>query len=234
MQVFPPPQEPREPQEPKAPSSGKRAGGIGAIAATLTALAVKFKALLVLLLQFKWVLLLGKVLASSWTLVLTLWFYVLAFGWRFGVALVLLILAHELGHYAAFRAYGLPVRLPVFIPFLGAFTAGAAPADPEHGAYIALAGPLVGFGLAAACYALGAVFHDRFWYACAAVGAFLNLFNMIPVPPFDGGRVVFSARAARPGARLVVGAWYLTTLAGLIAVTWQAYATLGGAPGSSF
>lgn len=208
--------------------------GGGALAAALLALLVKFKALLVLLLQFKWVLLLGKVIASSWTLILTLWFYILAFGWRFGVVLVLLILAHELGHYVAFRAYGLPVRLPVFIPFLGAFTAGAVPQDPEHGAYIALAGPLVGFGLAAMCYALGATLHDRFWFASAAVGAFLNLFNMIPVPPFDGGRVVFAIRAVRPAARFVVGAWYLATLGGLIAVTWQAYGVLGGGAGSAF
>ncbi len=234
MQAFPPSPESQESQKPKPATRGKLARGAGAVGAAALALLLKFKVLLALLLQFKWVLLLGKLLASSWTLIITLWFYVLAFGWSFGVALVFLILAHELGHYAAFRAYGLPVRLPVFIPFLGAFTAGAAPQDPEHGAYIALAGPLVGFGLAAACYALGAALHDRFWFACAAVGAFLNLFNMIPVPPFDGGRVVFSARATPLGTRFVIGAWYLATLVGLIAVTWQAYATLGTRPGSAF
>lgn len=215
--------QPQEPQQQDAENKrkGRTASGIGAIAATLGALAIKFKAVFFILLQL-------------WTPLVTLWLYAIAFGWRFGLILVLLVLAHELGHYFAFRAYGLPVKLPIFVPFLGAFTAGAIPKDPEHSAYIALAGPLVGFGLAATCYALGANGHDRFWFACASVGAFLNLFNMIPVVPFDGGRVVASARAARPSARAAIWTWYLATLAGLGLVTWQAYVALGvlRAPGA--
>lgn len=82
------------------------------------------------------------------------------------------------------------MRLPAFVPLLGAFTAGATPDDLEQDAYIALAGPLTGLGLAAACYAIGDVTHDRFWFACADLSAFLNLFNMLPVPPFDGGRII--------------------------------------------
>jgi Zn-dependent protease len=189
----------------------RRAGGIGAALAGLGALALKFKAIALILVQF-------------WSPIVTFWLYAVAFGWRFGLILVLLVLAHELGHYFAFRAYGLPVRLPVFVPFLGAFTAGAVPKDPEHSAYIALAGPLVGFGLAAACYAAGATTHDRFWLACSSVGAFLNLFNMIPILPFDGGRVVTSAFATRGATRFGVLTWYAATAAGLAFVTWQSYA----------
>lgn len=199
------------PQEP--PKNAKTAGGIGAVLAAIAAFALKFKGLLAF----------AKIFASSWTLLLTLWLYAIAFGWRFGVVLVFLILAHELGHYAAFRAYGLPVRLPVFVPFFGAFTAGGVPQDPEHGAYIALAGPLVGLGLGAACYALGVALPDRFWIACASVGTFMNLFNMIPVVPFDGGRVVASARAVRGGARFWIYTWYLAVAAGLALVLWQSY-----------
>jgi Zn-dependent protease len=203
------------PQQPEGPNKkGRAAGGIGAVAATLAALVAKFAAV-------------AKIFAVSWTFILSLSLYAIAFGWRFGVLIVLLILAHELGHYAAFRAYGLPVRLPVFVPFLGAFTAGAVPQDPEHAAYIALAGPLVGLGLSAACYALGASSHERFWLAASATGAFLNLFNMIPVPPFDGGRVVLSARTIQSSARYIVYAWYAAVVIGLIFVTWQSYSVLG-------
>jgi Zn-dependent protease len=211
------PQDPERRDEPDTQNSGarnggRRAGGIGAAAATLAAIAIKFKAILFVVLQL-------------WSPLLTFWLYAVAFGWRFGLVFVLLILAHELGHYFAFRAYGLPVRLPVFVPFFGAFTAGAVPKDPEHAAYIALAGPLVGFGLAAACYAAGAAFHDRFWLAIASVGAFLNLFNMIPVVPFDGGRVVASAKAVPGQGRFAALGWYAATAVGLIVVTWQSYAT---------
>ncbi len=211
---MPPNSEERPPENTSGTGKRKAAGGIGVIATALAAVVAKFAAV-------------AKLFAASWTIVLTLWLYAAAFGWRFGVILVLLILAHELGHYAAFRAYGLPVRLPVFVPFLGAFTTGAAPRDPEHSAYIALAGPLVGLGLSAACYALGVATRDHLWLVAAATGAFLNLFNMIPVPPFDGGRVVLSARAIRSFSRYTAYAWYVAVAVGLVLTTWQSYAALG-------
>ncbi|HKU80984.1 MAG TPA: site-2 protease family protein [Candidatus Tumulicola sp.] len=177
MDYLPPP----EPHEP-APPPARRT--------PTSALGAALAAALAFLLKFKLLLLVGlKLLAPSWTFLLTLWIYVVIFGWRLAVVVILLLLAHELGHYFAFRAYGLPARLPVFAVF-GAFTAGAPPQNLEDDAHIALAGPLVGLGLAAACLAIGASRGDRFWYACADLSAFLNLFNMIPMPPFDGGRVV--------------------------------------------
>ncbi len=176
MEYLPPSREPERPAAKRANRSG-----IGAAVAALAALLVKFKFLL----------LVGvKLIGVSWTFLLSLWIYIVIFGWKLAVVVMLLLLAHELGHYFAFRAYGLPVRLPAFVPLLGAFTSGAIPEDMEHDAYIALAGPLVGLGLAAACYAVGQVQQDRFWYACADLSAFLNLFNMIPMPPFDGGRII--------------------------------------------
>jgi len=131
-----------------------------------------------------------KFFASSWTFLLSLVLYATVFGWRLGIVIILVLAAHELGHYFAYRSYGLPARLPVFIPFLGAYTQGAIAPDLEQDAYIALAGPLTGLTLAAACYAIAIATGDKFWFACADISAFLNLFNMIPVLPFDGGRVI--------------------------------------------
>ncbi|MGA8533421.1 MAG: site-2 protease family protein [Candidatus Tumulicola sp.] len=177
MDYLPPPGD-----EPSLkPARRSKAGTIGTAGAAIAAF----------LLKFKFALLLGlKLLAPGWTFLLSLWIYVAFFGWRLAAVVMMLLLAHELGHYFAFRAYGLPVRLPSFIPLFGAFTAGAPPEDLEHDANIALAGPLTGMGLAAVCLAIGIATHDRFWYACADLSAFLNLFNMIPMPPFDGGRIV--------------------------------------------
>ena len=177
--------------EPSATSRPTRntAKGAGAAATGLGLLALKFKGLLLILLQFKFVAVAFKLLWLTWPFLLTLWFYVVIFGWQLAIVLLLLVFAHEMGHYAAFRAYGLPVKLPVFLPFM-AFTSGALPDDLEQDAYIALAGPLTGLALAATCYGVGMTLHDPFWYACADLSAFLNLFNMIPSPPFDGGRVI--------------------------------------------
>jgi len=156
-------------------------GRLGAIGAALLAFALKFKLLLFVGL---------KVFAPFWLFLVSLWLYVALFGWRFAIVIVLLLLAHEFGHYFAFRAYGLPVKLPMLIPLMGAVTYGAMPEELEHDAYIALAGPLTGLVLAAGCYAAGMATQERFWFACADVSAILNLFNMIPMLPFDGGRIV--------------------------------------------
>jgi Zn-dependent protease len=168
----------------------KTAKGIGAAAIGLGVLLAKFKGILYLLLSFKWFFIGAKLLAYSWTFFLSLWIYVLFFGWKIAIVFVLVLLTHELGHYFAFRNYGLAARLPVFVPLLGAFTSGTPPDDLEKDAYIALAGPLTGLVLGFACYAAGALSHETFWYAAAYVCAFINLFNMIPTPPFDGGRVI--------------------------------------------
>jgi Zn-dependent protease len=184
-------QTPTQPQlEQPQQRTRRRAGGLGTIAAALGVAALKFKTILALLLNLKFVLLGAKLFAVSWTFILSLIFYVAFFGWRLGIVILLLIAAHELGHFFAYRAYGLPVRAPVFVPFFGAYTAGAIAPDLEADAYIALAGPLTGLVLAGICYAVGDATGDRFWLACANIGAFLNLFNMIPVLPFDGGRVI--------------------------------------------
>jgi Zn-dependent protease len=179
VDYLPPPSE-HEPSPRNVTKRRPMGGAIGAAIAAALAFLAKFKLLLLIGL---------KLLAPSWTFLLSLWIYVAIFGWRLAVVIMFVLLAHELGHYFAFRAYGLPARLPAFVPLLGAFTAGAPPEDLEHDAYIALAGPLTGLGLAAACYAFAIATQERFWYACADLSAFLNLFNMIPVPPFDGGRI---------------------------------------------
>ena len=174
------------PPDPKKERAKKAAEGIGAAGLGIGALLLKFKSLLLVLFNFK---ALFIILKFGGSLFLSLWFYALFWGWRFAVVLVLLLLVHEFGHYVTIRGYGLPARLPMFIPFVGAYTVGGVPKNLEHDAYIALAGPVTGLGAAAICYAFGYQTHDAFWYMAAYLGAFLNLFNLIPAMPFDGGRI---------------------------------------------
>ncbi len=156
-------------------------------------LLAKFKSLLFLLLSFKWVLIGSKVLLSSFSLVASIWFYSLFFGWPFAVVFVLLILVHELGHAAFMRIFGVPASMPYFIPGFGALiTMKGRPASALQESYIALAGPLMGTVAALACYTYGEATMNKFWIAAAFTGFFLNLFNMIPVLPLDGGRIIGS------------------------------------------
>jgi Zn-dependent protease len=127
--------------------------------------------------------------------------YSLWFGsWRFGLGFVLLILVHELGHVAEARRQKLPVTLPTFIPFLGAFvTVRHASIPPWRRALVSLAGPFVGGLGAAAVWAAGSV-RDTVWLVVLAnVGFLLNLFNMLPIGFLDGGAVFQAISQSRQG-----------------------------------
>ena len=167
-----------------------------------------------------------KFIAIGWTFILSLGLYVFAFGWTFAVVLMLSLLVHELGHYFAFRAYGLSAKLPAFVPFLGAFTVGTTPEDPEHAGLIALAGPLAGLALAGVCYAIGSGNHDNFWLAAAYLGALLNAINLIPVPPMDGGRVAAAILKTPSPARFLLIFYYLVAAATLVAIVFSTHGSM--------
>lgn len=132
----------------------------------------------------------GKLLTTGGTMLLSVGAYALIFGWRYAVGFVLLIFIHEMGHFLAARRRGLAVGAPTFIPFVGAWVElKDQPADVETEAYIGLAGPVVGTLGALACYYIGRSTGSGLMLALAYAGFFINLFNLIPLSPFDGGRV---------------------------------------------
>jgi Zn-dependent protease len=124
--------------------------------------------------------------------------YALIFGWKFAVGFVLLILIHETGHYIEAKREGLKPRLPVFIPFLGAYVQYTR-GHPWQTVRVAIAGPILGGAAAAVCLAVAQSNGSRLMYALAYSGFFLNLFNMLPFGIFDGGAVWRSARFLRLG-----------------------------------
>ena len=127
--------------------------------------------------------------------------YALLFGWRFAVGFVGLILVHELGHYIEAKRQGLNPRLPVFIPFLGAYVAMKNIFDPWNNLLVSAAGPLLGGLAAVGVWIAGEATDSRFLIALAYSGFFLNLLNLIPVRPFDGGFIWRSIKALRYGQR---------------------------------
>lgn len=133
---------------------------------------------------------LGKLLLTGGTMLLSVFAYGLVFGWRYAAGFVLLIFVHEIGHYVAARQRGLAVGAPTFIPFVGAWIAlKDQPHDAETEAHVGLGGPLLGTIGAMVCYFVGRNEHSHLWLALAYAGFFINLFNMIPLSPFDGGRI---------------------------------------------
>ena len=139
--------------------------------------------------------------------------YALLWGWRFGVGVVVLILAHEMGHFIEAKRQGLNPALPVFIPFFGAYVAiRDARISPWQHAQVALAGPFAGGLGALAVLLVGESDGSRLLQALAYFGFMLNLINLIPVAFLDGGHIARSIgylrRGGAPGRALVIGAVY--------------------------
>ena len=124
--------------------------------------------------------------------------YALIFGWKFAVGFVALIFVHEAGHYIEAKREGLDPKLPVFIPFLGAYVQYTR-GHPWQTVRVAIAGPILGGAGAAVCLAIAQSNGSRLFYALAYSGFFLNLFNLLPFGIFDGGAVWRSARWLRLG-----------------------------------
>jgi Zn-dependent protease len=150
---------------------------------------------------------LGKVLTVVGTMALSIAAYSLIFGWQYAVGFVLLIFIHEMGHFVAARQRGLNVGVPTFIPFVGAWIQlKDQPMNAETEAYVGFAGPFVGSLGALGCYFLARQLDSRLLLAISYSGFFLNLFNLIPLSPFDGGRItaVLSPRVWLIGVPLLI------------------------------
>ena len=150
----------------------------------------------------------SKVLLSGGTMVLSIGVYATIWGWRFAAGFVALLVLHEMGHYAAARQRGLAVGLPSFIPFVGAWMAmREMPRSVETEAYVAFAGPFVGTLGAFAVYFWARHVGDPLLLAIAYSGFLLNLFNLLPLSPLDGGRItaVLSPRIWLVGVPILLG-----------------------------
>ena len=157
---------------------------LSAIGAAIVAVLAKLKAILLLLPKL-------KLLASTGTILVSLAAYALLWGWSFAAGFVALLFVHEMGHVIALRREGIKASAPMFIPFLGAVIAARSLGDNASAeARVGLAGPILGSIGAAACVLVWHVTGNDLWRALAFTGFFLNLFNLLPVVPLDGGRAM--------------------------------------------
>src|SRR5437868_2663715 len=179
----PPPSEPEPAVEPRRPQSAIRRR-LSAIGAAIVALLAKFKSVLLLLPKL-------KLFASSGTILVSLVAYAVIWGWPFAAGFVALLFVHEMGHVIALRREGIKASGPMFIPFLGAVIASRSLGNSALAeARVGLAGPILGSIGSAACILIWHATGNDLWRALAYTGFFLNLFNLLPVVPLDGGRAM--------------------------------------------
>jgi Zn-dependent protease len=180
---VPQPVEPAVPAPPPPGRTGLRRFA-GPLLFGLLALLKWGKALLLLLPK-------AKVLTTSTSMLVSVAAYALIWGWKFAAGFVALLFIHEMGHYVQLRREGVRPSGMLFIPFLGAAVGtrslgGSALAEARVG----LAGPILGTLATLALLPIAAATDDDFWRALAFTGFFLNLFNLAPVVPLDGGRAM--------------------------------------------
>jgi Zn-dependent protease len=181
--TAPPPVAPEEVGLPPA----ERRTGVKRLAgplAVLAAAAAKLKGVLLLLPKL-------KLLTTSGTMLVSVAAYSLIWGWKFAAGFVLLLLVHEMGHVIQLRREGIEASAPMFVPFLGAVVAARSLGDDAAAkARVGLAGPVLGSLGAALLIPVWQATGSDFWQALAFTGFFLNLFNLLPVIPLDGGRAM--------------------------------------------
>jgi Zn-dependent protease len=177
-----PPPLPSQAAKPAKPNHLAQNAGIFAI---LGALAMKFKGVLIASLSF---LKMGWFLKSGLTMFLSLGLYAMTFGWPWAIMVIVLLFIHEMGHFVWMAALGLKPQAPVFVPFMGAYVAMTnLPSKVSTHAWVAYAGPLVGGLGCIAMYLIGVRMNIPMLIAAAHTGFLLNLFQLLPIKPFDGG-----------------------------------------------
>jgi len=168
-------------QTPPEKQRGPVRRAVGTVAATVIA-AAKWGALILSKVKFASVLISMLVSIAAYTL---LW------GWEFAVGFVLLLLIHEYGHVLQLRREGVRASAPLFIPFLGAVIGmREMPKNAVAEAKVGLAGPAAGTAASLVVLAVYGVTGAEFWRALAYAGFLLQLFNLAPALPLDGGRAM--------------------------------------------
>jgi len=218
---------------------GKGAAGLGAIGALLA----KFKFAVVFLLTKAKLLLFGLTKAGTlFSMLLSAGVYWTIWGWKFAIGIVLSIYVHEMGHVQALQRYGIKATAPMFIPGVGAvIRLKQYPATPREDARVGLAGPLCedarvglagplwGLGASLAAYAVYRATHIAVWGAIGHFGAWVNLFNLLPVWQLDGGRGFRAlTRLQRWLAAAVAASMWLVTGEGLLVLIALAAAASAG------
>jgi len=152
---------------------------------------------------------------TSLSMALSIFIYAWFFGLWFSFLLVVMMLVHEMGHVFAYRIKKMESSPPVFVPFLGAFiTSPDLESDREKEAFVGYGGPFLGTIGALALFGLWVFLpsHPSVLLLASFFATFMNLFNLTPIRPLDGGRItqIISDQSMYVGALVLIGFTTLT------------------------
>lgn len=120
----------------------------------------------------------------------------LAFGFddlSYVLMIVSVVFIHELGHFLMMKGFGFGNLQMTFVPFLGAFVNGKKDKEKQvQNWLIILAGPVPGVVLGISLFFVGSTYKYEWVEEWAYLFLFLNVLNLIPLDPLDGGQLLKS------------------------------------------
>jgi|GEM_PF-1816521 len=131
----------------------------------------------------------GKVLLNIIIIFLTILVLTVAISFKYALGYLCMIAIHELGHYVAAKSLRLNVVFGGFTP-LGAYIIHEETKSSKENAAIAIGGPLFGTIFGIICYIFYYATSDYTFLVLSFNSILLNLANLIPVNPLDGGQIV--------------------------------------------
>jgi|SRR5688572_4417679 len=112
-------------------------------------------------------------------------------NWTLVLILTAVVLVHELGHFTAMKIYKYQELGIFFIPLLGAYVSGKKQeVSQKQSAIILLAGPVPGIFLGIILHILSIRLESDLLEQIAWISIFLNVLNLLPVYPLDGGQLL--------------------------------------------
>ena len=112
-------------------------------------------------------------------------------SWQAVFLLVSVIFIHEFGHFIAMKIFGYKGINMTFVPFMGAYVSGEATHFSKYKKIIMLlAGPVPGIIIGMALLFLYQQNLNEYYYLAAVAFLLLNVFNLLPVSPLDGGQFI--------------------------------------------
>lgn len=109
----------------------------------------------------------------------------------FLVELLAVLLVHELGHYLLMKRFGYENVRMLFIPLMGAFVHGSKPEyRQKESILVIMAGPVPGIAIGIAFWMIGREQGIPWMIDTALLSFALNAINLLPLLPFDGGRLL--------------------------------------------
>ena len=199
-------QPPLPPKPSKLQEMQGKGGITGALAAVLLLLFKLGAPLIAILGKLKFLLFLPKFFLTGGSMFVSMWLQAYVFGWPFAIGIVILIFIHECGHAIAGISRGIPIKGMVFIPFMGAAVSlGRGGKSVTENAFIGIMGPIFGTLGGLVCVAIGVLTNSTFWLVLAHWNLMINLFNLAPTAPLDGGWItpVFSPKLLAVGVLIL-------------------------------